>query len=97
MENLIKKRVKEKRFELILQVFDKINFERVLIPEEYSKDTFYDFLKWKIGNTLGMRYDKQLSFIYSQKSEDFKGFDAVISIFGVWEEKNWPTVNSYRA
>ncbi|MGL4970306.1 MAG: hypothetical protein ACRDB6_01130 [Cetobacterium sp.] len=72
MENLIKKKIKEKRFELILQIFDKIDFERVLIPDEYSKDTFYDFLKWKIGSSLGMRYDKQLNFIYSQKSEELQ-------------------------
>ncbi|MGL6120551.1 MAG: hypothetical protein ACRC0V_08600, partial [Fusobacteriaceae bacterium] len=63
------KHVKEKRFELIIEVFNKINFEKVLIPEEYSKDTFDDFLKWKIGTSLGMRYDKQLTLIYSQKSE----------------------------
>ncbi|MGL5055915.1 MAG: hypothetical protein ACRC6A_00855 [Fusobacteriaceae bacterium] len=63
------KNVKEKRFELIIEVFNKINFEKVLIPEEYSKDTFDDFLKWKIGTALGMRYDKQLTLIYSQKSE----------------------------
>jgi hypothetical protein len=66
MEN---KKIKNKKFEMILVVFDKIDFEKIEIPKEYSEDTFNDFLKWKIGVSIGLRYDQQLNFIYSQKSE----------------------------
>ncbi|MCQ8213571.1 MAG: hypothetical protein ACRC8M_13395 [Cetobacterium sp.] len=70
MENkILNDKVKEKRFELILRIFDKIDFQRIEIPEEYSEDTFFDFLKWKIGTSISFRYDKQLNFIYSQKNE----------------------------
>ncbi|MGL6066028.1 MAG: hypothetical protein ACRC0R_03040 [Cetobacterium sp.] len=69
---MVNKLIKEKKFELINEVFDKVDFEKISIPEEYSKNTFYDFLKWKIGNNLGMRYDEQLNFIYSQKSEKLR-------------------------
>ncbi|MGL4787796.1 MAG: hypothetical protein ACRC2Q_13085 [Cetobacterium sp.] len=70
MENkILNNKVKEKRFELILRIFDKIDFQRLEKPEEYSEDTFFDFLKWKIGTSVSFRYDKQLNFIYSQKNE----------------------------
>ena len=69
---ILNDKVKEKRFELILRIFDKIDFQRIEVPEEYSKDTFFDFLKWKIGTSISFRYDKQLNFIYSQKKEDLQ-------------------------
>ena len=73
MENkILNDKVKEKRFELILRIFDKIDFQRIKIPEEYSEDTFFDFLKWKIGTSISFRYDKQLNFIYGQKKEDLQ-------------------------
>ncbi len=71
-DKILKNKVKEKRFELILRIFDKIDFQRVEIPEEYSKDTFFDFLKWKIGTSISFRYDKQLNFIYSQKNNELQ-------------------------
>lgn len=71
-DKMLKNKVKEKRFELILRIFDKIDFQRVEIPEEYSKDTFFDFLKWKIGTSISFRYDKQLNFIYSQKNNELQ-------------------------
>lgn len=71
-DKILKNKVKEKRFELILRIFDKIDFQRVGIPEEYSKDTFFDFLKWKIGTSISFRYDKQLNFIYSQKNNELQ-------------------------
>ncbi|WP_407536683.1 hypothetical protein [Cetobacterium somerae] len=44
MENkILNDKVKEKRFELILRIFDKIDFQRIEVPEEYSKDTFLIF------------------------------------------------------
>ena len=73
MENkILNDKVKEKRFELILRIFDKIDFQRIEIPEEYSEDTFFDFFKWKIGTSISFRYDKQLNFIYGQKKEDLQ-------------------------
>lgn len=71
-DKILKNKVKEKRFELILRIFDKIDFQRVEIPEEYNKDTFFDFLKWKIGTSISFRYDKQLNFIYSQKNNELQ-------------------------
>ncbi|MBC2850272.1 MULTISPECIES: hypothetical protein [unclassified Cetobacterium] len=73
MENkILNGEVKEKRNELILRIFDTLDFQRIEIPEEYSKDTFFDFLKWKIGTNIAFRYDKQLNFIYSQKNKDLQ-------------------------
>ena len=73
MENkILNDKVKEKRFELILRIFDKIDFQKIEIPEEYSEAIFFDFLKWKIGTSISFRYDRQLSFIYNQKNEELQ-------------------------
>lgn len=69
-DKILNEKIKEKRFELILRVFEKIDFKRVEIPVEYSEATFFDFLKWKIGTSISFRYDKQLSFIYNRKDEE---------------------------
>lgn len=70
MENKsLNNKIKEKKFELILKIFNKIDFKKIEIPKEYSEATFFDFLKWKIGTSISFRYDKQLNFIYSQKNE----------------------------
>ncbi|WP_448819927.1 hypothetical protein [Cetobacterium sp.] len=73
MENKnLNNKVKEKRFELILRIFNKIDFQKIEIPKEFSQDTFFDFLKWKIGTNISSRYDKQLNFIYNQKNEELQ-------------------------
>lgn len=45
MENKsLNNKIKEKKFELILKIFNKIDFKKIEIPKEYSEATFFDFL-----------------------------------------------------
>lgn len=66
----MEKRIKEKRNELTLIVFKKIDFDRLERPTGYSKEMFDDYLLWKISKNLSARYDIQLKYLFLTKNQE---------------------------